>query len=71
MFGFPVLLEMKGRRCLVVGGGRVGRARAQALADAGAAVVAVEPDPQAAMLASLLGAATGAEPAHEVDPCIP
>lgn len=37
----PLLFEMKGRRALVVGLGRVGRRRARTLADAGCAVTAL------------------------------
>ncbi len=42
--GYPLLLDVAGRRVLVVGGGTVGARRARALADAGARVVVVAPD---------------------------
>lgn len=41
--GYPVLLDLTGRRVLVVGGGAVGARRAAALADAGARVEVVAP----------------------------
>jgi len=37
-FAFPIALEVGGRRCVVFGSGPMARARAAALADAGAAV---------------------------------
>jgi siroheme synthase-like protein len=40
-FGFPVALEVAGRRCVVFGSGPVARARATALLDAGAAVTLI------------------------------
>lgn len=41
--GYPLLLDLAGRRALVVGGGAVGARRARALADAGALVEVVAP----------------------------
>ncbi|MDQ1542111.1 MAG: uroporphyrin-III C-methyltransferase / precorrin-2 dehydrogenase / sirohydrochlorin ferrochelatase [Actinomycetota bacterium] len=41
--GYPLLLDVSGRRVLVVGGGAVGARRALALAEAGAAVEVVAP----------------------------
>ena len=41
--GYPLLLDVSGRRALVVGGGAVGTRRALALADAGARVEVVAP----------------------------
>ncbi|WP_334142740.1 precorrin-2 dehydrogenase/sirohydrochlorin ferrochelatase family protein [Rhabdothermincola sp.] len=40
---FPVNLRLTGRRCLVVGGGRVARQKVEALLEAGAAVHVVAP----------------------------
>lgn len=42
---YPVFVELAGRRCLVVGGGVVGRRKAEGLLAAGAAVTIVEPRP--------------------------
>jgi siroheme synthase-like protein len=39
----PVMLKLVGRRCLVIGGGKVAARRAQGLADAGADVTVVAP----------------------------
>lgn len=43
-FAYPLLLDLSGRRALVVGGGKVALRKAQALADAGARVRVVAPD---------------------------
>src|SRR5687767_9269060 len=40
-FGFPVSLEVTGRRCVIFGVGGVARARAEALLDAGAVVTVI------------------------------
>ena len=40
-FGFPVALELAGRRCVVFGSGPLSRARATALLDAGAMVTLI------------------------------
>ena len=40
-FGFPISLEVTGRRCVVFGSGAVARARAEALLDAGASVTVI------------------------------
>jgi siroheme synthase-like protein len=40
-FGFPVSLELTGRRCVVFGSGPVARARAEALLEAGALVTVI------------------------------
>jgi uroporphyrin-III C-methyltransferase/precorrin-2 dehydrogenase/sirohydrochlorin ferrochelatase len=47
--GYPLLLDLSGRRVLVVGGGAVGARRAAALADAGAQVEVVAPSIVAAI----------------------
>lgn len=39
--GLPVMLDVTGRRCVVVGGGAVGARRARALSEAGARVVMI------------------------------
>ena len=44
MSDFPVMLNLRGRRCVVVGGGPVAARRAAALQEAGAAVTVVAPD---------------------------
>lgn len=40
---YPIQLDVRGRRCLVAGGGTVGARKARTLADSGAAVLAVSP----------------------------
>ncbi len=40
---YPVMLDLRGRRCLVVGGGKVARHKVDALVEAGAAVTVVAP----------------------------
>src|SRR3954447_13111259 len=44
---YPLFLDLRGRRAVVVGGGVVGSRRARGLLDAGAIVVVVDPQPSA------------------------
>jgi siroheme synthase-like protein len=46
---FPVALDLQGRRCIVVGGGRIGTRKALALAAAGADVVVISPNVTSAL----------------------
>ena len=41
---YPILLDLKGKRCLVVGGGEVAARKARSLVEAGADVVVVAPE---------------------------
>lgn len=50
MQGFPIFLSLAGRDCLVVGGGRVGVAKARRLAHAGAQVLVVDPSATSMLL---------------------
>jgi precorrin-2 dehydrogenase / sirohydrochlorin ferrochelatase len=43
-FLYPVALDVRGRRCVVIGGGNVAARKASALRDAGACVVIVAPE---------------------------
>lgn len=45
---FPIFLDVRGRSCLVAGGGAVGLEKAQRLREAGAEVVVLDPAPSAA-----------------------
>lgn len=42
-FGYPVMLEVQGRRCLVIGGGSIGEGKVRGLLEAEASVTAVAP----------------------------
>ncbi|HEX2053584.1 MAG TPA: siroheme synthase CysG, partial [Actinomycetota bacterium] len=44
-FGYPVMLEVRGRRCVVVGGGAVGESKVRGLLSAGAEVTVIDPKP--------------------------
>jgi uroporphyrin-III C-methyltransferase/precorrin-2 dehydrogenase/sirohydrochlorin ferrochelatase len=67
MSGFPLLLDLSGRRAVVVGGGPVAARRARALREAGADVLIVAPDIAPDLAA--LGVRTSARPfeAHDLD----
>jgi len=69
-FAYPIVLDLAGRRAVVVGGGRVALRKALALAEAGAEVTAVAPeflpDFAAATGATGAGGATGATAAAGV-----
>jgi siroheme synthase-like protein len=56
---FPAFLDLRGRRCLVVGGGPVGERKAMALLECGARVLVVSPTLTPAL--SALAAAGGVE----------
>ena len=53
MAGYPVELNLIGKRALVVGLGSVGRRRVQGLVEAGATVLAIDPDPSPELRAEL------------------
>lgn len=42
--GIPVRLAVRGRRCVIIGGGKAGELKARSLIGAGANVVVVSPD---------------------------
>jgi precorrin-2 dehydrogenase len=44
MPGFPIMLDIKGRRCVIVGGGPVALRRAQSLLESGGEVTVIAPD---------------------------
>jgi precorrin-2 dehydrogenase/sirohydrochlorin ferrochelatase len=46
---FPIFLKLEGRRCLVVGGGKVGTQKIAGLLDAGAEVTVIDPSPSASV----------------------
>ncbi|MGH2706135.1 MAG: siroheme synthase CysG [Actinomycetota bacterium] len=48
-FGYPVMLELRGRRCVVIGGGGVGEHKARGLLAAGADVTVVTDNPSAGL----------------------
>ncbi len=44
-FGYPVMLEVRERRCVVIGGGAIGEVKVRGLLDAGAHVTVIDPAP--------------------------
>ncbi|MBC7807964.1 MAG: bifunctional precorrin-2 dehydrogenase/sirohydrochlorin ferrochelatase [Akkermansiaceae bacterium] len=66
-FLYPVALDVRGRRCLVVGGGTVGARKAMALADAGAAVTIVAPE----LCADALILVNDEKAQHTAEPFVP
>lgn len=46
---YPINLDVRGRRCLVVGGGSVGARKARSLSDCGATVIVVSPETDRAL----------------------
>ncbi|HEY8201149.1 MAG TPA: siroheme synthase CysG [Actinomycetota bacterium] len=58
-YAYPVCLDVRGRRCVVVGGGAVGADRAAGLLEAGAAVVVVAEHPGAEVEAMAAGGRIG------------
>ncbi|MDD4929516.1 MAG: siroheme synthase CysG [Gallionella sp.] len=62
----PIFMNVKGRLCLVVGGGEVGRRKASVLLEAGARVRVVAPDilPELAKLAGVEAVISRFEPSH-------
>ena len=66
-FGFPVSLEVAGRRCVVFGVGGVARARAEALLDAGASVTVIgRPHEDGDLAGAFLAVAATGDPAENV-----
>jgi precorrin-2 dehydrogenase/sirohydrochlorin ferrochelatase len=53
---YPIALDVRGKKCVVVGGGAVGARKASALLDAGAAVTVVAPERGDAVLWELAAA---------------
>ncbi len=62
--GFPVILDLAGRRVLVVGLGKVGTRRVEALLSAGAIVIAVDPRPDLHVASSCERKVEPFDPAH-------
>lgn len=58
-FGYPVMLEVRGRRCVVIGGGTIGEGKVRGLVSAGAHVTLIDPAPTSGIRdLSELGAVT-------------
>lgn len=49
-FAYPVMLEVAGRRCVVIGSGPMAESKAQDLVDAGASVEVIGPEPSAGLV---------------------
>jgi len=64
-FGFPVSLEVAGRRCVVFGAGPLAQSRAAALLDAGAAVTVIaRPHEDGDLAGAFLAVAATGDPAE-------
>lgn len=48
-FGYPVMLEVRERRCVVIGGGSIGEGKVRGLLDAGARVTVIDPEPSSGL----------------------
>jgi precorrin-2 dehydrogenase len=61
---FPVFLDLRGRRCVVVGGGEIGERKTRALLDCGARVTVVSPS----LTPGLAALAAGGRLTHRARP---
>jgi precorrin-2 dehydrogenase/sirohydrochlorin ferrochelatase len=67
---FPILLDLTGRRVVVVGGGAVGRRKALAARDAGAAVAVIDPNASASDMPGVAWVAEPYRPEHLAGACL-